>query len=382
MTHRTLTCLGLAVLGVATASRADIPASLVDPALEREAIHLLGVEEGRVRYFDARQRLRTASTDEVIRLSFDREMSHGGTYLTLADGQVLRGRFKGATSEGKIRWANPVLGKIELSLKKVAVLPCAKRKVLDERLRKIMRPRRWGTRSTPGSDIVELRNGDRLTGFLERVSPRGPTMERDGQTIDLAWNVVAMVRLANPRARPAGSWVTLVDGSRLRVDGLSVDTEKARGTVLGGRSLSVKTDRVSRLDFTEAYRVVGLHRVVRSVERGGKLFGVRFPPRFGADGFRLHAPVSIRFEVPPEAVRFSAKAVLAKGSRLGGDLVVRVRDGEGTLVEERLHGDRPRVRINTEVRGSPLYLDVDEGKHGPVLDRLRLRDPVLLVKRQ
>lgn len=351
------------------------PAVLVHDDLRREPVQLVGYGQGRLRYFGADRSLTAIDSSKAVRLEFGREISApatggGGSVLRLTDGQVLRGNLGGAGDGGEqLVWETTTLGPVQVGLDDVSSMS-----VSD-----------GGDLPVAGeSDIVLLANGDRLSGFVEAVSAAGLNLDRDGQSVDLAWEAISGVVLANLARRGSGVWLTLIDGSRLRVEALTLTGSHAAGTAFG-QPFEVPMDRAARVDFTQRHRLVPLDELPQTVMEGGTAFGVEYPPRFEPGWLSLHAPVTVRYELPAGARRFAADAAIAPGASAaadppgGADMVLIVSDGQTELFKERLNADQPRVRINVELTGPALELRLDDAVGGPVLDRLRLENPAVLV---
>ena len=362
--------IGLAWI-VAGPARAVEPAVLVHSDLRREEIQFLGLGGGKIRFFGADRSLTSADASKIVRLEWARRPAQpkrpaGGPLLALKDGQVLAGRFLGSRAGNEqIGWENPAVGKLSLPLDDIASFTLtagAQPPVAAD------------------NDAVLLANGDRLDGFIQAVDEGGLELERQGQAIRLGWESVRAVTLAGPVAPRPGVWLTMTDGSRIRVNDLVVGGERAAAAALGV-AIDLPLDGLSRIDFTEHHRLTPLGELAWEVVSGGTAFGVEYPPRFdgGGETAALHAPITVRFTLPAGAARLAATAMLEPASAEQGDLALRVSDGSRELIAGRIHRQHPKMQINVELRGDTLLIEVDDAGGGPVHDRLRLAEAHVLV---
>ncbi|MDH3582629.1 MAG: hypothetical protein OER86_00245 [Phycisphaerae bacterium] len=232
------------------------------------------------------------------------------------------------------------------------------------------------------SDEVELANGDRLVGFVDVLQPGALVLDQDGRNLEIAWDRIAAVTLANPARRKPGDWVSLSDGSEIRFADAALDSEVLSGRVFGNKTLvELEAGLVRRIDFATDYEIRPLQRLRPTQSSGGLVFGVPMPPRHQGDALYLHAPLTLRYRLPAGVVRLRGLAAMDESAGDWGDLVLKIRDGQGELLTQRLNRRTPEVAVNLRPRDRDLVLELDDATNGPVRDRLWLREAFILVKR-
>jgi hypothetical protein len=70
-----------------------------------------------------------------------------------------------------------------------------------------------------------------------------------------------------------------------------------------------------------------------------------------------------------------------ESARLWGDFELIVRDDDREVHRSHLNAATPTVSINVALTGSELTIELTQGEHGPILDRLVLARAMLLVDR-
>jgi hypothetical protein len=384
------------------------PATLLTPQLEQQPIRLAGLQGGRLSYFDTDRRLIQRSAAEFVRLNLEHAddppagPSGGSTPLRveLVDGQVFVGRGLSARPDGDtLVFEHARLGSLEFAIDDLWSI---RRPGLDPSIES-------PSAALPGgndADRVTMRNGDRLAGFVVALDGEAVTLLPDGADEEVALPLaeLAELTLANPAVtvEAAGDTVGLTDGSRVRGTGLAI-TGGAGGRLELTPTLSVALRPVSlplvELSWVEfaasGLRLVDLADRPWRVTEGGRVWGVDWPARRDAGGLRLHAPATLRFDLPAGARRWSARAELdlpddLPPERAGwADFVLRVMGSTETQRDSRhdakafhFTAERREAAINLPLAegGEALVLQLDEGLNGPVLDRLRLREMRLLVR--
>lgn len=401
--NRSLAAIPL--LFVALSATALTPATLLTPELESRSINLSGLSGGTLSYFDAERRLTRSAVGEFVRLKLDgRSPSIEGSaaplggVIELVDGQRIAGRWSGASRDGEaILWANPTLGRFTLGLddvRRVAMtLP------LPDGLDPVP------NLGTPAGDTVFLRNGDRFVGFIVAVADDSVTIQPDGaeDQVTLARDNIAMLELANPLTPPqeavvAGDLIELVSGTRVRGGGVSIrgDALSFTPTLTDAmQRVELTMDRVVQIDFAASgLRLVDLGEQPMTTVAGGSAFGLELLPTVDPEGIRLHAPVAVVFDLPDGAQRFTSRAVLdlpvglAQEQARLADVLIRAWPGGAdssvpTASEAggvRLLLDRPWSMIGGELSGADqLRIELDPMNNGPILDRVRLEDAMILV---
>ncbi|MEM8739614.1 MAG: hypothetical protein AAGG38_14220 [Planctomycetota bacterium] len=398
-------CGALLLIGVGSAG-ALTPAELVTPELERQAVNLAGLSGGVIRFFDAERRLVRAGDEGFVRVDLGHaaagEASGGGepAVVRLTDGQRIAGRWVGAARGGEaVVWEHAALGRFTLRLDDITAIrwPQAPDAGSADR-------RGEGPGEPAAGDVVRLINGDRLVGFLVSVEEQGLRFQVDGTNPVGVRTRGQRARL--PRATPPGAGggtpgdlVVLTDGTRVRVSERTIGGETLTlvpALADTAEPVELALDRVRYVDLTSGgWRLRSLAERTMRVVSGGEAFGLRLEPTSAAGVLRLHAPVTVEFDLPEGARRLSALAELDLPADLSAevsglaelDVWVHGRAGAaggggGGGEPWRLDRDRPSARLNVELNAGHrvLRLRVGSGELGPVLDRLRLRDALLLLE--
>ena len=357
----------------------------LDEELASEEIRVQSIADGRIRYFDAERVLRTAALDRFLRLRFladapaPRERAGAPPLrLTLVNGERLavRARSEGASGTGGLAVAHPLLGKLAVPIERIRGL------------------RRDGPPIAPseGRDRIRLVNGDLVTGVVLGVRGRSVRIQRieAGDRLDLPIRRVSALGLANQRASPEAALLQLADGERLAVRDvrLTGETLRARAARNGAR-LEIPVARARRLEVaTRARGLLRLERLDWRVAGGGSVFGAPWRPRRpDGGGLTLHAPVALAVDLPPNARRFAARLALARTRELTAwhrrwaNVSVRVTvDGERVATGRLRGGGSGALELNAKLEGARLRLILEPGVNGPVMDRVRLRDAIVLVE--
>ena len=399
---RSLAFLGaLSVLGgYCLSASALTPATLLTRDLERREVNLTGLGGGVVSYFGEDRTLTREPVEQFVRLTLEAEAdaqpvsgepsepaAQGA--VELVDGQRIAGRFAGPLPDGEgIVWEHPGVGGFELRL--------------DDLRRVVFQADAAGadvagTSAPPAAegDVVQLTNGDTLGGFVVAIDEDGLTLVPDeGAEVTLPLERVATLTLSNPSApTPAGvDLLVLTDGSRLRGGGVSLDGTTVRFTPTlrdAASPVTLPLDALSRIDFASSgLALIDLADRPMRLVGGGEVFGLNLLPRIVGPMIYLHAPMSVRFDVPAGAKRaaFAAEldlpSDLPPGRSAWADVLVRVEVPAGAGDEQRLTDQQSRADFGIELPpdAASINLMIEEGRYGPVLDRVRLREAVLLVE--
>ncbi|MEE9211046.1 MAG: hypothetical protein V3U29_00145 [Phycisphaeraceae bacterium] len=380
------------------AAIATTPAVLIGADLEPQRISVQSLRDGVLHYFDADRNLRSEPIDRFLQL---RQINNGAqqrgrdageptpSVIELIDGQRLVGKLTGADDAGQtLYWSHPLLGEVRVRLKDTAAL------LLDGSL---------GPVAAAAADVVLLTNGDRLEGFVVtihsdalRFQPPGGA----GPALDLPMSRVGAVILANPLTPPRDRstdthMVHLTDGSRLLARNIEIARDRlTMRTMLhtDAPESGIELAHIRRIDVASAdSRLVDLADRPYEVVAGGEVFTLPMPPRTVGSAIWMHAPVTVRYQLPPGTTRFAANAHLADDvhdparSVVPGRFIVRLYVDGAPAGRYEIGGDQPGkgrpVRINLPVKpgSSGLTIELDPAAGGPVLDRLVLRNAVLLV---
>lgn len=283
-----------------------------------------------------------------------------------------------------------------------------------ERVSRIARAGAAWSVPVPTEDLLLLRNGDRLSGFVVGVGGGEVEIETaPGSVAGVALDRVAEIRLANPPSRNDAPVLLVTDDLGVT---LAASTLTAVGSGEFRLTTSPETLGVdSRGEETIVYerpqaRLLGL-RSVGSGDSAGRVFalgsvgpasttptgGRRWTPRPrspGADGpvlalgdVLMPAPASSVYPLGPGARALrAATSVRAMTPGPWTDCVVRVEaelaDGSRiTLGEHRVTDADPSAEINAELPPGTraIVLTVDPGRFGAVQDGVVFTSPRVLL---
>jgi len=376
---------GLPALGTPAA------AELLTTDLTGRRVRVHKLTEDTLSYFDETRRLMAQPVSRFVRVRFDRPAvgrmpaDDGRVRVELVDGQRIVGAWAADAASGEaVHLNHDVLGSVRIGLDRVRSV------TWDPTISGA------GTPGPPSGDHLVLRNGDVLEGFLSEAGGAAVriTMQGQNEPLEVAVSSLASVTLANRPVPPAPRLdrVALVDDTLLGARNVVIENghvtfEPAVNGSPADAVIRVALPRVRRVDLRRHGDVlVDLAGLPRAVTDGGRVFGVPWPPRVEPGRLRLHAPVTVRFDLPPGARRFAATAELEESRHDEGptaawaDLVLRVAVDGAPRLEQRLSDAAAGALINVDAEGRTLSVEVDPARHGPVMDRLVLRDAFVLVR--
>jgi hypothetical protein len=372
--------------GVACAA---MPVVVIDASLSARPVMLQSLGGGGVGFFDEQRKYTSLPLDEVlqVRVIGRRDAAAPGgaaaSMIELTDGQRLPGQWAGAAADGQsIAWDSPRLGRVLLGLDRV--------KSITWKSGGTAAPA--GDAAADAGDRLWMVNGDMIAGFISAVHDGAVEIKPTGQgaAVRLPLDRLRAARFANPPVRAAGqSLIQLADGSRLLVTKLTIadDQIKAafalRATDAMAEAPVIALGEAMRIDLASGEgTLVELASLTPEIVSGGVVFGVAMPPHAEGGGVVIHAPVVVKYALPKGAKRFAAEASGdaggAESAWVDFDVAAAV-DGKPT---GRWHFDaaHPRAALNFPLDGGTLTFELTTGVNGPVLDRLRLTDAVLLVQ--
>lgn len=366
----------LGVLLVGTSASALEPATLLDTNLQKQEVQVLSYSDGTLRLFGPDRQLATFDESNVVKIEFRHPVSPPvGQQLILNDGQRIFGKMTGVGEDGSLRWSSEKLGDFSIPLDEIHA---------------------WGTPHGPPSpttdtpatpapvetaenDTVLLSNGDSLAGFVESISPQSLRLQQGDQTLELPWTTVGRVTLSNPIVHRPGVWVVTRAADRLRIENAQLSRGRLSGQVLG-RPVPLIEHRT--IEFTLRHRLVPLTDLVSTVIAGGNVFGVNRPPAhnpFNPGTLTLHAPLTLRFELPVGTVGLTLRASVDNQDLDWADMLLIVADSQRELARHRLSRAQPEAYVTARPQGARLILQLDESAAGPIRDQLTLDDAAVLV---
>lgn len=388
---------GVARLVAAAVALASVPAAaaqtlLLTDDLALEPVRVDGLRDGVLTVRAAGgEATRTVDLAEVLALVIDdgeRPPIRPRSLLALAGGQRLPG-YPAADSEeaaDRLQWRHPWLGRVSVPIERVREirleaaddLPAGDRVPLDV---------------DEAADRVVLVNGDVLSGFLlalggeveVETSVAGGPPRVSSVPIDRVARVV--VRSETPPRAGARAWFR--EGTVIDVDSVLMDEG---GTVVLGvpldradaKPIAVDLNDLAGLAFArERWLALGdlepaevsgpptRWRVPEPVER-------RPQAALGLGAIELWGPMEVRWTMPETGMRFATELELPADARPWADLECVVLSGGEEVFRTALDDARPRASVRVELPGADLTVRIEEAGHGPIQDRVLLRQPRLV----
>lgn len=362
-------------------------AVLVDENLQPQLVAIQSLRAGRISYFDQQRSYHRLPIDRFLQWRSNQTPAHQVQrypMIHLVDGQRLRGQWIGADADGDaILWQHPLLGLTSISLDQVSGYYA---------------PGGSGEPGGPQSsgaaavDTITLTNGDLLMGIILSTKESGVLFEPDGQDHPLLLDIKKIQCLTLVTSDPfpgspgppgfgGGHMIYFHDGSRILTQTLAI--EQDRLLLEDDAPASISLSKVARIDFASGRRrLVGLSTLSMAVVSGGEVFGMKMLPRSRGADVLLHAPIQLQYQLPDGAIRFAVGAEIDANDHSASiwtdfNLVLSV-DGK-EVSRHHLTQDQRQIDINIECRGAVLTLGLESAGNGPIMDRLRLRDPVVLL---
>lgn len=371
---------------VAPDVQAVTPARLIGPDLVSQPVTIAGLNDETLTYFDEQRILRSAAVDGFVQLrSIGGAQDTAAPYpsVTLTDGQRFTGDWVGPTSDGSgLRWHHDLIGEVVIPLDELADVIWRAGDDLH------------APAETPATDTLKFVNGDTLSGFVAALNDQGVEMVPDagGAAVTIPYARIASLSFSNPPRRVAEPYhrVTLADGTRVWADEmrLSNDTASWLATPPGASPVRVETPvaELARIDFrTGGMSLIDLIELSLTVGPDTGVFGLSIPARVEGRAVRAHAPAALTFDLPEGAARFAALAELDTAD--APDKIVDWADFHIVILSDstevgrwHIDGTEPRALINAPVTGRELTIRLEPGVNGPILDRLRMSDAVVLVR--
>jgi hypothetical protein len=408
--HWRLSVLAAAVSILASAAHASPRFIAIDRDLNQRTVRVAGIDGDRIYVLrdDATGRVQSLPLDAFIAL-LSPEAAGGGTVqpppgrtnvslLQLGDGQRFPGQapFRSRTERDELHWHHAWLGSLAVPLAEIEWITF--RSYSGTRSR-TSRPGEFGQPPPAAreSDLVMLANGDVLEGFLHAISdPLVLEMEIDGRTRELEIPIgrVAAVAIITQPSEPTGRRLWLTDGTIVDVEQLviaedgharvksrwSMDGQPARvaATEIAGVLLTGPADqRMTPLAALDVVRIDG--PVTRYEIPEPRL--IDETAVLGLSPVEFRGPLTVEFALPPGARRFAATAELPPDSRLWGDYELVLRSGGEEILRRLMNAAEPTIEINIELPAADLVIEMTDGAHGPIQDRLILHRAMILAER-
>ncbi len=307
--------------------------------------------------------------------------------LWLAGGDVLYGRLHGG-GDDSVTLRTDDLGDIAIAFDEiVAWYPTAA--TADAASRHA---------ENQADDIVHLKNGDRVRGFISALDERSVTLESSGQDVVVKMELISAVRFVPPAPRPQGARrlvVTLVNSGRLTLGELAWSQGLVRGRTAGGQAVQIEARRIAAIDVFGGrwLRLTQLAPVSHKHDSMmGKTWGYQVDHnvtggplsvgRTGFDyGFGVHSRSVLTFDVPPTAATLVTWFGLDDDSGELADVDVTI------LVDAEVKFERKGVTrgslegpVRVDAAGAKrVELKVDFGRNGDIQDRFDWIDPAFIL---
>lgn len=251
-------------------------------------------------------------------------------------------------------------------------------------------------------DTLLLGTGETLVGFVDAIGEKSVAFvvgDAD-DPIDIPMDRVRGFSIANKpkpvKVEKGLARVLLRDGSSvyLRKARINRAADPAVGGVQGTFVAEPQTAPITLpMEYVQLIEPLSsqvalqpLTEIEMTTVAGGEVFGVAMRPSVSPDGaIRLHAPITLGFDVPDTARRLAFTVAMdldetvpeSRRPLAGCELVVY--DGDEEIARHTLTPDGPAKRLNLPLAGGGLRIALENGVNGPVLDRVILTDGQLLV---
>lgn len=250
-------------------------------------------------------------------------------------------------------------------------------------------------------DLVVLRNGDRVTGFVESIGPV-VRVALDDTVIELESARVQQIHIANDPAPVDGLYLRFTDREVIRVLGfrysaqspieISVDPVSLGMLETGHTEWRLNSGSLDSLWVSApGQRVVSLASIEpERIEPVGGRSWVPTPIVFNEDATHealrsidFRSPVRVSYPLPEGATRFACSIEVPIEEWT--DCVVRViadRAGrERQIFEQRMRLDASSASINASLPHGvdSISIEIDPGEHGPIQDRVIMHAPRVLI---
>lgn len=300
--------------------------------------------------------------------------------VVLNDGQQFPGEpiSDFDTSEDELSWRHRWLGRIDVPLDEIRTV--------------LFRPGAQVPAKGDGETLL-LSNGDRFSGFI--ISLNDPVVievDREGgrELLEVPRSNVAAARMAAVPISSSGQRVWFDDGTAIDVESISVSDDGfvrlttakyATGTTPALIKLEdldallLDSDRLRSLASLPPDRVEGpptRHRLPQPE--------VLVPnASLELSPIEFRGPLVARYILPGNCRRFATEAAIPRDSHQWADFELIIRSDDEEVFRAHMYADNPTATINVPLSGTELTIELTEGRHGPIQDRLILEYPLLLL---
>jgi len=360
---------------------------LVDDRLDWLTIRIVRLDESELVYETKYGRQRRMRREDIAAIlpgrargffPVEEGISAGAGTLELTDGQEFPGSLGLAPAGSEdIVWNHEAFGELRFPLGRVrsfaragAMVPAPDPEGVD--------------------DMLLLVNGDLLEGFLAEIGDPALFEGIQGE-VEIDQELIAAAWLASRPSDPQGMRVWLSDGtvaqaSRLEMEeGESVSLELESGAApayeFGSlRGLVIDAAQLMALSTLEpiSQQAGAGRRFAPPIERLGPEEGSVVP--LEARDLLLPGPMKVEYALPDGTRRFAGRLRLQVGSAPWGDCNVIMRLDGIEVFRTRLVAGAEGVEFNIETPGQLLEIEVEEGRFGPINDRVVIELGLLLIE--
>jgi hypothetical protein len=304
--------------------------------------------------------------------------TNNSAQLVLVDGQRIPGKLE--NRQGVATWVS---------------LWCAPRVLVTDEIRSLV----FGRVTPPpavDTDVIQLKNGDRVTGFISAINPTTVTIDVGSgttTTLTVAMETITALSLAGPNKPHTGARVWLTDGTVLdgpSVSWMSPSYLRIMG-IAGAKTpvVTVPRDRVLAVQSApDSATPLATLTPVASIPQGCD--GFRFttsiplvaPGTWALDAppLELDGPVLLTYPAPAVNTRLVAVAYRTPTARLAGSVDVVIRSGGKELLRERFESNRARVEIRVDLPVAPFEIELQPADGNAVGDTVTFERAVLFPR--
>lgn len=379
--------LAAASAALAPDARAQETRIIYDRELRAETVELTGMGEGLIRFTDERGRRRETALADVLAIvaagDEPEELSRALGELRLRSGERIPGEpLASGGGDEEIVWRHPRFGRMSAHLDEVdsVAFDGAGVALLDNAQR-------------AGRDVVDLVNGDRLTGFLIALGEI-VEIDTDAGIVQVEAERVRAITLADQGAPPPASAAAMVawldDGAVTRLAEIESmergrvvlrrpSGESAMYSVRSIKGLATEPDRITPLATIKpsAQAAVGDRRTFDPVE--SLTSAGRVEPLDAAD-ILMPGPMIASWDLPAGAQRLAGSAALDPSAWPWGDCEFVIAVDGYEAFRAHLDQEARSATFNVELDGAQrIDLIVEPGRFGPLNDRVVIQRPLLLI---
>ena len=312
-------------------------------------------------------------------------------YITLIDGQTIKGRIAEPQNPDTLAY-NLYAGII---IKGLATLD------LEQILSISDQPNQLPAKN-PESDIILTTNNDRLTGFIESIA-QTTSITTDTSTVRIDLEQISTITLANIQEHTPGVYITTTDDLYIRANRFQFDFYHQLSLLPDNVSFGLHQSSHSPWLFPAnapaAITVVHSRRRLISlcdttpvtIEPTGGRDWTPEPtilsdhPNAILSTIDLHAPLRVVYPLPDGATRFACELIAPINTWTDCIATISAISASGKyheLITQRLNSDQSTTALNIALPNETTQLEIriDPGEHGPIQDRVLVKNPRLLIE--